>query len=135
MAIERIHTWYENSYLSAYEPTAPVAVIQIAGPGVDDWIEILDAFIDSGADATIVPEKLLNQISASVWDQAWLSRQWGEQRQIFRYEVDLRIAGRVFPGMVVVSDELGDEVILGRDFLQQVRLLLDGPAQSMRLME
>jgi hypothetical protein len=135
MATERIHTWYENSYLSAYEPAAPIAVVQIAGPGVDDWIEIIDAFIDSGADATIVPERLLNQISASVWDQAWLSSQWGEQRQVFRYEIDLRIAGRTFPGMVVVSDELGGEVILGRDFLQLVRVILDGPAQSMRLVE
>jgi predicted aspartyl protease len=135
MATERIHTWYENSYLTAYTPAAPVAVIQIAGPGVDDWIEIIDAFIDSGADATIVPEKVLNQVSASVWDQAWLSSQWGEQRQVFRYEIDLKIAGRVFPGMVVVLDELSDEVILGRDFLQQVRLLLDGPAQNMRLIE
>jgi len=37
--------------------------------------------------------------------------------------------------MVIVSDELGDEVILGRDFLQLVRVMLDGPSQSMRLAE
>lgn len=31
-----------------------------------------------------------------------------------------------FPGILVVGDETGDEVILGRDVLNRLRLLLDG---------
>ena len=31
-----------------------------------------------------------------------------------------------FPGILVVGDEAGNEVILGRDVLNRLRLLLDG---------
>jgi hypothetical protein len=78
---------------------------------------------------------LLNRVAALEWDQVWLRSQWGEQRVVYRYEIDLKIGDRTFPGVLVVSDDLGDEVILGRNFLNQVRILLDGPAMTVFLLE
>ena len=42
--------------------------------------------------------------------------------------VDLILDSLRLPGVFVVGDEQGDEIILGRDVLNRLRLLLDGPA-------
>lgn len=42
--------------------------------------------------------------------------------------VDVHIGENVLPHVQVVGDEVGDEVILGRDVLNKLKLLLDGPA-------
>jgi hypothetical protein len=41
--------------------------------------------------------------------------------------VDLRVGDFTMPGMYVVGDELGNEAVLGRNVLNRLRLLLDGP--------
>jgi hypothetical protein len=57
-----------------------------------------------------------------------LRSQWGERRAVFLYLVDLQIGELTLPGIYVVGDELGEEIVLGRNVLNQLRLLLDGPA-------
>jgi hypothetical protein len=42
------------------------------------------------------------------------------------YLVDLEIEQRTLPGIWVVGDELGKELILGRNVLNRLRLELDG---------
>jgi hypothetical protein len=39
------------------------------------------------------------------------------------------------PAMRVVSDDRGNEVIRGRDILNKLRLLLDGPAHTTEILE
>ena len=102
---------------------------------MSDWIRVDEAFVDSGADWTIVPSSLIEQIAATWRDRAWLRSQWGEPRLIRRFEIDVRIADRTFPSLLVVEDDRGEEVILGRNFLQYVRAMLDGPAGSLVLFE
>jgi len=57
-----------------------------------------------------------------------LRSQWGERRVVYLYLVDLQIDATTFPGIYVVGDELGQESVLGRNVLNRLRLLLDGPA-------
>lgn len=135
MAIRRERSWYQSQYDLEYAPPAPALPIQIAGPDAADWIAVGSAFVDTGADASIVPQVLLNRVAVAEWDQAWLRSQWGEPRLVYRYEIDLRIADRVFPSILVVADDLGDELVLGRDFANHLRILLDGPARTVSLLE
>jgi hypothetical protein len=51
------------------------------------------------------------------------------------YLVDVRIGDVALPGVYVVGDDIGHEVILGRDVLNRLRLLLDGPAAMAQLLE
>ena len=51
---------------------------------------------------------------------------WGESTDINLYAVDVVVEEISFPGILVVGDEAGNEVILGRDVLNRLRLLLDG---------
>jgi predicted aspartyl protease len=109
--------------------------LQIAGPEADDWLNVPAGLVDTGADATIIPERLLSQILAAEWDQARLRSHWGEYRFVHRYEIDIRIGGRTFASVLVVADDLGDDIILGRDLLNQLRFLYDGPARQFILIE
>jgi len=44
--------------------------------------------------------------------------------------------GDVFlPGLYIIGDDTGDEIILGRDVLNKLPLFLDGPEQQTELLD
>ena len=86
----------------------------------------IPGLVDTGADATIVPIQYLDQIEAAVEGYGRVRGQWGEATSINLYAVDVVVEEIVFPGLIIVGDEVGNEVILGRDVLNRMRLLLDG---------
>ncbi|MGH2521395.1 MAG: retroviral-like aspartic protease family protein [Anaerolineales bacterium] len=90
----------------------------------------LQALLDTGADGTIIPIHHLRTIGARRAFEAKLHSQWGERRSVFLYLVDLRIGDVALPGIYVVGDEVGQENVLGRNVLNRLKLLLDGPALS-----
>jgi predicted aspartyl protease len=87
----------------------------------------IEAVIDTGADATIIPVRHLRQIGARPTFEGHLRSQWGERREVFLYLVDLRIGGLLLPSSFVVGDDQGDETILGRDVLNKLDIRLKGP--------
>lgn len=68
-------------------------------------------------------------------DATWLRSQWGERRMALVYVLDVHIGLLRQPAIRVVRDDRGKEVILGRDVLNKMRLLLDGPAQTTEILE
>lgn len=101
----------------------------------NDASENLTALIDTGADATIVPVRHLRALGAKRAFAASLRSQWGEKRQVFLYLVDVQIAELTLPGVYVVGDALGEEIVLGRNVLNRLRLFLDGPALAAELFD
>ena len=53
---------------------------------------------------------------------------WGEWRAAQLFAVDLELGSLRLPDVFVVGDEQGNEIVLGRNVLNKLRLLLDGPA-------
>ena len=51
------------------------------------------------------------------------------------YLVDIEVGELTLPGMWVVGDEWGSEVVLGRNALNRLRLLLDGPAAATEVLD
>jgi len=119
-----------NEYLydTTYDPPIPVCDVTLIAPATDRRVK-LTAIVDTGADGTIVPIRYLEDIGARRAFEARLRSQWGEQRTVFLYVIDLQIGETALPGIYVVGDDPGDEVVLGRDVLNQ----LDGPAAMMKL--
>lgn len=64
-----------------------------------------------------------------------ISSQWGEGRRVWLYLVNIQIGEILISDIEVVGDELSDEIIIGRDALNQLRLLLDGPDESVEILE
>jgi predicted aspartyl protease len=124
----------EFSFDVRYDPALPAckATISVALTG-----RCLDmpAIIDTGADATLIPLEYLQELGARRYFEAGLRSQWGERRVVFLYLIDIQIGQITMPGVYAVGDDLGDEVILGRDVLNRLRVLLDGPAEKAQFLE
>lgn len=116
----------KRTYNSSYYPPVPTLQVRFAiadtGLSTDDVLGI----VDTGADATIVPIHYLDQIEASVEGFGRVRGHWGGATSINLYAADIVVEEIVFPGILVVGDEEGNEVILGRDLLNRIRLVLDG---------
>jgi predicted aspartyl protease len=118
------------NFSQTYTPAAPVAEVWLGAPETRPSVGPLVALIDTGADGTLVPLHHLRSIRGlAAVDRKWLRSQWGEQRLVRLYLVDIEIAGLLLPDIEVVADSLGDEIILGRNALNRLRITLDGPAQ------
>ena len=124
---------HEFPYDSACDPAVPVCDVTLTAKSTGQQVS-LKAIIDTGADGTIIPIQFLQKIGARRTFETGLRSQWGERRTVFLYLVDLQISGLTLPGIYVVGDELGKDVVLGRNVLNRLRLLLDGPARLMQLL-
>ena len=118
-----------NSYphSKGYFPPAPILEIQLSTPDSAPLNETLSAMIDTGGDITLVPIKYLEDIAAPELDEVRLRSHWGEQIMTTTYLVDITLATGLLPGVEVVGDLHGQEILLGRNVLNKVLLLLDGP--------
>lgn len=119
-----------NKYSEQYIPAMPVLGLTLCVPENASVRLPVTALLDSGADICIVPRILLSRLDLSVGETAWIRGQWGEPIQVTRYVLDLQLDNNIMlPSIDVVSDPVGREVILGRNALNKLRLLLDGPRQ------
>jgi len=116
------------AYDADYFPPAPVIELEFSSAATERSTPRLRAFVDSGADATIVPKAILDEIQATFADDAYLRSPWGERRRVRLYVVDVRIGDWTLPGVTIVGDERASELIVGRDVLNRLRVPLDGPA-------
>jgi predicted aspartyl protease len=124
----------EFPYDVAYDPALPVCQVVLSTESTGRRVK-LTAVIDTGADGTIVPVRHLEQISARRVFETGLRSQWGERRTVFLYLVNLQIGTLELTGIHIVGDELGEEFILGRNVLNELRLLLDGPTGLTQLLD
>lgn len=122
-------------YSHDYYPPAPTAEVTFIMAAKSLRVGPFLALVDSGADGTIVPIAYLDEIQALPTVEMTVRSQWGEGRRVLLYLVDVQIGEIVLPGVEVVGDELSDEVVLGRDVLNRLRILLDGPAATMTISE
>ncbi len=120
-------------YDTTYNPALPVCDVTLTAKPTGQQVK-LTAIVDTGADATIIPIQYLQQIGARRAIEVGLRSQWGERRAVFLYLVDLQISEITLPGIYVVGDELGAEAVLGRNVLNRLQILLDGPAEWTQLL-
>jgi hypothetical protein len=69
----------------------------------------------------------LRKIGARRAHEARLRSQWGEPRRVYLYVVDMKIGDFDLPGIYVVGDDRGNECVLGRNVINRLKMLLDGP--------
>lgn len=121
-------------YSATYLPPVPVLFLTLRLPGDAETVGPIPAIVDTGADATLMPVAYLQQLGAPIWDEAYLRSQWGERRHIYTYLLDIDIGAYSLPGIVVVGDDQGQEIFLGRTALNKLILLLDGPQTTLHIL-
>jgi hypothetical protein len=75
----------------------------------------------------MVPLRLLRTIGAEETAPGWLITITGERHMVALYFVDVQLGKSVAPGLRVIADEEGQDIVLGRDFLNRFPIFLDGP--------
>jgi hypothetical protein len=115
-------------YDTSYQPPFPAAriVLYNSEEGLRTVPE--NALLDTGSDGSLVPIAYLRQILAPALTDTHIRSHWGEWRPAQLFVVDLELGGLSLPDVFVVGDEQGGEIVLGRNVLNKLRVLLDGPA-------
>jgi predicted aspartyl protease len=125
----------EFPYDDTYSPPVPVCQVSFSVARTGRSVGPLGAILDTGADGTLVPQRHLDAIGARRVMETGLRSQWGERRVVVLYLVTLHIGEFELPGTYVVGDEQSDEIVLGRNVLNRLKIWLDGPENISRLSE
>jgi Retroviral aspartyl protease len=110
-----------------FDPPAPVAYVTLKHPATNvEWTDV-PMQLDSGADVTLIPQAAVNRLGLIVISDIpyELTGFDGATSQAFAVELKLTFCRRTFRGRFLLSNRpIG---ILGRDILNLIPLLLDGP--------
>jgi predicted aspartyl protease len=124
-----------HAYLDSYYPPVPALTITLGYPGEALRLGPFSAIVDTGADGTLIPIALLDALGAPFVDEARIRSHWGEWRTIQLFTVDIGVNELRFPAIEAIGDEHGEELILGRNFLNKLHLLLKGPRVQVELLD
>lgn len=110
-------------------------MLAIGLSGVNDTSARLQvvALVDSGADATMLPLRNLQQVNASYLRQQVVRGIAGQGMFANRYLVQVHISANVVRLMEVLAAPKGVEAIIGRDLLNQFVITLHGPASTIEV--
>jgi predicted aspartyl protease len=111
-------------YDGRLDPPGPVLPVRIATPGSESAV-VLEVLLDTGADCTLVPRALARTLGLPAVDQVWVEGVGGSARRATVHAARVEFGGVRCLARVV---GFGDEAVLGRDLLNRVVALLDGPA-------
>lgn len=121
-------------YDTRYEPPFPAMPISLVNKEESLTISVENALLDTGADGTLVPIAHLQEILAPALTDARIRSHWGEWRIVQLFAVNIEFGDLSLPNVFVIGDEQGEDVILGRNVLNKMRLLLDGPSNLMEML-
>jgi len=124
-------------YSKEYNPPAPVIPVKITEPGEGLEGPTQLALIDTGADGTFVPTTLLEELGLPIIYMTNVRSHLGERlHRVSVHKVDFVLFDSIrLPNIEVVSDDLGSNIIIGRNLLNKLQLHLDGPNEVARITE
>lgn len=123
---------YTYDYDGDYQPARPTVEIKISPAMVGVSLTLI-ALVDSGADATMIPRRYLQQFRARPGRQAYLRGTTGRRKLVNLYPISLHLGPFQYAHVEVVGGSDQDEVIIGRDVLNDLTITLDGPASSVQI--
>jgi predicted aspartyl protease len=123
---------YTFDYDRSYVPPMPVAKVEIWYAPAKSRVNV-DAIIDSGADATIVPQRYLERTGVRIHDRVWMRGMMSARSEVALYSLSLRVGSYVQGELSVVADPEGDEMVLGRDVLNHLQVTLNGIAGAVEI--
>ena len=117
-------------YNTSNEPPAPYLSIVVSNPLVPTDQQTIQAKLDTGADITALPTWLIEKLGLI---QAYWLKIEGYGRLIPAYKGMVEILLTPLYLEIIPYDE--EYALLGRDALNTLRLLLDGPSQTLEVLE
>ena len=110
-----------------FEPPAPFAYVRLLNPDTKGGLSDVPMLIDTGADVTLIPRFVANELS--LFPSADVSYELegfeGSTVNASAVYLELYFLGRTFRGQFLLIDEVHG--ILGRNVLNALALFYDGP--------
>lgn len=109
-----------------FQPPAPVVTATLENAQTGSRVTDLVMLIDTGADVTLLPSIAVNAAGIGFDEIEYELLDFGGNRHVSRaVSAGLRAFGKTFRGKFLVIE--GGYGIVGRDILNSVSVLLDGP--------
>jgi predicted aspartyl protease len=118
---------YDTVY---FDPPAPVAQVMLRNPHSGATVADVPLLVDTGADITLLPRTAVEQLGVPLLA--------GQQYELMGFDgnksfapvviLDLLFLKRAFRGQYLLTE--AERGIMGRDVLNHVILLFDGPRQQ-----
>lgn len=112
----------------------PIIEVQLFDPGRKKQGIFLRAIVDSGADGTLIPLQFLKMLNLKSSRQANMRGVSGYSYPVDLYLVSLQLGNLPLHGIWVVSDKQ-NQIIIGRNVLNQLRIHLDGLSQVVEVFD
>jgi hypothetical protein len=117
-------------YDARFDPPAPVAAINLRSVDRRKRVSNVAMFIDSGADVTFLPASAVSQLGLPNRGDREVTAFDGSKSVAASVKCEVLFLGQAYRGdYLIVDDQYG---LLGRDILNRVSLLLDGPKLNWR---
>ncbi len=120
-------------YDQSYNPSMPVIELHLIAPESTRSSNPITALIDSGSDGSMMPIDKLDEIEALSIGTAVMSGIWGERRRVNTYFITIQVGNHLIRGVRVAGVAANMDAILGRNVLNEMRLVLNGPAAAVEL--
>ena len=114
---------------SLFAPPAPIAVATLRHPDHEERRTQMLMLIDSGADATLLPRSAVAALGITGTDERYQLMAFDSAvSESEAVRADLLLLNKRFRGSFLLTEsEIG---VVGRNILNHVRVLLDGPGLS-----
>ena len=110
-----------------YNPPAPVAYVTLRNPATGAVLSNVPMLIDTGSDTTLLPSDVVEKLGVEAEEDTGFEVQVfdGDTKFLRIVKLDLLVLDKTFRGDYLLIDRpIG---ILGRNILNNVRILFDGP--------
>jgi predicted aspartyl protease len=114
---------------SRFDPPAPIGLVTLRNPDTGSSVTGVSMLVDTGADVTLIPRIAADSLGLVLGGEEYELMGFDGSRSVASaVRLSLVLFGKTFRGrFLLVDQEWG---ILGRDILNHLTLLFDGPRQS-----
>ncbi len=113
------------SYDHSFHPPAPVVEVLIIHPITSTRRSMLPGKLDTGADLTVIPQRLATQLQLTPKGRLWTRGYDGTYSQRPVFYVRMQLEGVVLASVRCIATDRST-VLLGRNVLNRFLIILDG---------